>query len=463
MSKLKTSVSLCDNDFKKNNRGFSILEVVAAIFIFSVVTVTIYGSYSAGLKSLAQSRHRVAAAELANEKMEIIRNLPYNQVGTQGGVPSGVFPQNETVWKSNQKFNVRTTITYVDDPLDGTDPNDSNGVSRDYRKARVEVTWGSIAWGRGVILISNFVPDGVENETGGGTLRFNVIDSTGAGVAGADAHIVNNSTSPHVDITTQTDSAGSILMAGMPAGDQTYEFTVSKSGYESIATSPPYPATAYEPVDVHGSVIEGDLSSKSVILDKLGDISFASKNMNDQAVPNVNFHLEGGRVLGHPVDDSTASVFAYDQDLETNAQGVRDLGDAMSPGDYTLTFAEPGYTLIGTEAPLMPFSLAPDQNLNLTLIVADNSVDSLIVKVLNNDTAERINGASVHLTSAGGFDQTLVTGEAGQVFFPAVADPPVVLSAGEYNLEVSAPGFQNYAGTVNVSQLTQTEVKLVPE
>lgn len=446
-----------------SKNGFSILEVVSAIFIFSVVTITIYGSFSAGLRSLAQSKHRIAATELANEKMEIIRNLPYLDVGTQGGVPSGSLPQNETVWKSNQKLNVRTTIRYIDDPLDGIDPNDTNGVSRDYREARVEVTWGAVSWGKGVTLVSNFVPDGVENESGGGTLRFNIIDSTGAGISGVDTHIVNNSTNPAVDIPTQTDSTGSILLAGMPSGDQTYEFSVSKTEYESAVTFPPYPTTNYEPVDVHGSVLEGELNSKAIIIDKLGSISFVTKNMNDQIVPNINFNLKGGRVLGRTVEAPVVNVYAYDQNLETNAQGILDLGDTMSPGDYTLTFSEPGYTLIGTEAPLLPFSLAPDQDLSLTLIVALDSVDSLVVKAINNDTGERINGASVRLYNGLGFDQTLITGEAGQVFFPAVVDPPATMSAGQYNLEISIAGFQSYAGAVDVSQLTQTEIRLIPE
>jgi hypothetical protein len=209
--------------------GFSILEVVAAIGIFMVVFVSVYGSFSTGLRSLSQSKHRIAATQLANEKMEIIRNLPYLDVGTQGGIPSGSLLQEETVWKSNQKFKVRTTIRYIDSPLDGQDPNDSNGISRDFREARVEVIWGSIQWGKGIILISNIVPDGVENESGGGTLRFNAIDSTGTGVSGADVHITNNATDPNIDIPTQTDSTGSVLLAGMPVENQTYEFSVSKS------------------------------------------------------------------------------------------------------------------------------------------------------------------------------------------------------------------------------------------
>jgi len=450
----------------KTKSGFSILEVIAAVFIFSIVTISIYGSFSAGLKSLAQSKHRIAATELANEKMEIIRNMNYADIGTQGGIPSGSLPQNETVWKSNQKFNVQTTIRYIDDPLDGVVPNDSNGVSRDFREARVEVTWGGIQLGKGVVLVSNIVPNGVESESGGGTLRFNTIDSTGVGIEGASVHIENNVLDPRYEDNFQTDSTGSILLAGMPVGDQTYEFSVSKSGYETVATLPPYPTNpSYEPVDLHGSVIEGELNSKAIIIDKLGSISLVSKNINDQIVPNVNFNLEGGRILGQTVVDPpqvSETVYKHNINSETDSGGNYTLNDA-SPGNYTLTVSEPGFTLIGAETPLMPFSLVPDQDAILTLIIADNTVDSLVVKVFNDATGERINGASVRVWDGASFDQTLVTGVAGQVFFPPVVDPPVTLTAGQYNLEVSASGFQSYSGTVDINQLTQKEIKLLPE
>ena len=154
MQKSKFKIEVPHRDTKYDKKGFSILEVVAATFIFSIVTITIYGSFSAGMKSLAQSKHRIAATKLANEKMEIIRNMPYSDVGTQGGVPEGSLIQEETIWRSNQKFNVRTNVIYVDDVLDGVaggTPNDT--VSRDYKEARIEVTWGEVSWGKGVVLM----------------------------------------------------------------------------------------------------------------------------------------------------------------------------------------------------------------------------------------------------------------------------------------------------------------------
>ena len=460
MSKIKSLEPLGDKIFI--NKGFSILEVVAAVFIFSIVTITMYGSFSTGLKSLAQSKHRISATQMANEKMEVIRNLPYSEVGTEDGIPDGSLLQEETVWRSNQKFDVHTTIVYVDDSLDGIEggsPNDE--IPLDYKEARVEVFWGSGGSGNSVVLVSRFVPDGVETDSGGGTLRLNVIDSTGQGVFEVSTHIVNNSPVPVVDIPTETDSSGSILLPGMPAADRTYEISVSKDEYESISTLPPYPTTSYAPTDVHGSVVEGALNSKVIILDKVGTINIATQDLNGNAIPNMNFNLEGGRILGLTMTSPKESVFGYNEDLATDSLGSLSLG-GMSPGNYTISFTGPGYTLIGTEAPLFPFYLYPAQNLNITLLVASNNVNSLIVTVLNSLTDDPVNGADVRLyNNSLSFDRTLTTGSSGRVYFPPNEDPPVTMDAGVYNLEVSADGYSSFSpGTIDINQLTQTEVPL---
>jgi hypothetical protein len=446
---------------KSKTKGFSILEVVAAIFIFSVVTVTIYGSFNAGLKSIAQSKHRVAATELANEKMEIIRNLPYASIGTQDGVPNGTLPQNETVWKSNQKFNVHTFIRYIDDPEDGTGENDENMVMTDYKEVKVEVTWAGVQTGRGVKSVSKFVPDGVESDVGGGTLRINILDGSGAGIAGAATRIKNNSVNPAVDIDTTTDSYGTILMSGMPAGDRDYELSVSKGGYESVVTSPPYPATAYDPTDVHASVMEDDFNTKAVIIDKLSNLHIYARDILDyeHVFPNIHFNMKGGRVIGLEYG-TTNSVTNYDQNLITGASGDVS-ASGISPGQYEITLNEPGYTIISTD-PLLPVALAPDQSIDVQLILADNATNSLIVSVKDSVTGSSIPYASVRLYNGSGFDVTQMTGEEGKVFYPPNTDPPAVLSAGAYTLDVTEPNHQNYSAPISVTGLVQSTVTLSP-
>jgi hypothetical protein len=446
----------------KNKTGFSILEVVAAIFIFSVVTMTIYGAFSAGLKSLAQSKHRIAASELANEKMEIIRNMKYSDVGTQGGVPSGALPQNETVWKSNQKFNIHTFIRYIDDPEDGLGENDENMVTTDSKEVKVEVAWAGVKTGHGVRVVSKFVPDGVETDVGGGTLRVNILDGSGAGVAGVETHIANNSVNPAVVISTYTDFYGTILMSGMPVADRTYEISVSKDGYESVDTSPPYPVTAYDPTDVHASVsADGDLNTKGIIIDKLSNLHIYARDIldYDNLFPNVNFEMKGGRVIGLEYG-TIIPVKNYDQNLVTGASGDVS-AEGIPPGQYEITLNEPGYTIISTE-PALPIALAPDQSIDVQLILASNATNSLIVDVRDSETESPLPYASVHLYNGSDFDDTEVTGEEGRVYFPPHTDPPTTLPSGNFTLDVTEPNHQDYSDSVSVSGLSQRAVDLIP-
>ena len=435
------------------------MEVVAAIGIFTVVFISVFGSFRAGLASLVQSRHRTEAAALANEKMEIIRNLPYASVGTIGGIPAGSLPQNEAVTKSNQKFNVHTFIRYVDDPQDGSGLADTNHVTTDYKEVKVEVTWGGVSTGHGVVAVSKFVPNGAETDVGGGTFRLNVLDGSGAGLPGVAIHITNSSMNPAVDINTNTDSYGTILMSGMPAGDRNYHITVSKDGYEPVTTSPPYPTTAYDPTDVHASVVEDDLNTKAIIIDKLSGFHIFARDIldYDNLIPNMHLHVTGGRVIGL-VYGTTTPVTNYDQNLITSAGGDVTVS-GVSPGKYQITLNEAGYTVVGAD-PSLPAAIAPDQNPDINLVLANNNTNSLLVTVKNSLTGTPLSNATVHLFNGSGTDILLITGEKGQVYFPPNTDPPTVLVGGNYTLGVSASGYVTYSGAVTINHLIQKEVQL---
>src|SRR5690606_13925038 len=100
------------------------------------------------------NRARISAKHLAQEKMELIRNLPYDEIGTQGGIPSGSLLQNESIQQNGLNFNVKTDIIYIDDPFDDTSPDDL--LPTDYKRVRVDVSWGGITPSRNPIV---FVTD----------------------------------------------------------------------------------------------------------------------------------------------------------------------------------------------------------------------------------------------------------------------------------------------------------------
>lgn len=163
--------------------------------------------------------------------------------------------------------------------------------------------------------------------------------------------------------------------------------------------------------------------------------------------------------MGTTKDVPSQSVYNCDQDVETDGSGSLTL-ENVSPGNYTVSFTESGYTLIGTEAPLLHFSLAPAQDIGVALLIVDNSIDSLIASIKNPTTDEPISGANVRVYNGTDFDQTLTTGDSGRVYFPPNLDLPVTMTFDTYNIEVTADGYENYSGTVDVNQLTQTEIEM---
>ncbi len=61
--------------FTKNKKGFSILEVIISAFVLSIGIVAVMGLISSSLKNSVDSRNQIIASELAQEGVELVRNV----------------------------------------------------------------------------------------------------------------------------------------------------------------------------------------------------------------------------------------------------------------------------------------------------------------------------------------------------------------------------------------------------
>lgn len=120
-------------------KGFSLIEVVIAVAVFAVFAVGVYQGYSAIYNAVANARHKALAADLANARFEIIKNLPYASVGTVGGNPSGLITASENVTSDRVTFSVVTTIINVDDPFDGLS-GAGDIFPADYKLVEIRIT-----------------------------------------------------------------------------------------------------------------------------------------------------------------------------------------------------------------------------------------------------------------------------------------------------------------------------------
>lgn len=440
--------------------AFTLIETLAALFIFSVVAVTFYTVFSVGLRHIAESKNRLGAVAVANEKMEIIRNLKYADVGVENGIPAGGILQDEDIVENAKSYHVKTFVQYIDDAFDGTLAAGTDIIPNDYKRVKVTVSWGSDS-NQKVTMTSRFVPPGLEVNAGDGILAINVLNSMGVGIAQSTVHVVNNAISPAVDITTQTDNSGSIMFPGAKASKK-YEIAVSKSGYETVATVDPS-SVSYVPVDSNASVLLGSVTSKSIVQDRVSDFSVKSIDQAGGAIPNVNFHLKGGRILGASGSDT---IYQTNSDTHTNGSGELNL-TSISPGQYVVSAiaAVSGYTLVGidgiTSYAASPvgygINVSPGSNQSVNMKFANNSADSLLVKVVNKADGSILSNAKVTVTNTSGYNKSQDTLSDGVVLFPGNADSFI---AGEYTVKVESPGFQTETSSVTVSQFTKKQIEL---
>ncbi len=254
-----------------NKSGFSLIEVLVAAAVMLLVFGGLFAGFQYSLKLIADSRAKVSALSLASDRMEYLRSLPYDEVGTISGIPNGLIPQNSTTTLNGIDFNERILIEYIDDPADGLGVADSNGVLADYKKVKVEYTWtygGSL---NSFFLTSSIMPRSIETTAGGGSLRVNVFNSNAAPLPGISVRLLNTTTTSTIDVTRLTDASGIALFTGAPAASN-YEIFVFGTGYSSDQT---YKATTTlpNPTTLPVAILEGDVSTMNFQVDRVSNLT----------------------------------------------------------------------------------------------------------------------------------------------------------------------------------------------
>lgn len=216
-------------------RGVSVVDVIVGTALVLVVFLALVGLLRASLLLSSLAKAKAGATAVANTQMEYIRSLPYESVGTVGGIPAGEIAQYSTTTENNIPYGVRTFIEYVDDTADGTSTADTNSITTDYKRIKVAITYYIKGKVRELDMVSNYAPVGIETTTNGGTLKIVVVNSAGVAVPGATVQVVNASTSPTVNLTTFTDASGIVLLGGAATSTQ-YQVYISKNGYSSAQT-----------------------------------------------------------------------------------------------------------------------------------------------------------------------------------------------------------------------------------
>jgi len=304
----------------KNQKAFSLVEVVVA----SAILLLFFGGLLSGVKLMVElighSKAETGARSLALSKMEYIRSLNYDSIGTVSGVPSGVIPQTSTTSLNGIVYTERVLVLYVDRPEDGLEGDDENGVLEDSKRIKVEYTWTIRGDEKSIFLVTDMSPKGMETSSGGGTLIVNVFNATVEPVSGASVRIFNDTLGTStVDVTVDTNVSGRVIIPGVPPGGG-YQITVTKDGYSTDKT---YDVTAEntDPSPPHVAVASSTITTMYFSIDEMATLTLRS--------------------LGEPVVLEFVDEF-------TNATLLTQMNNtAVSGGAIALTSVEGSYVASG--------------------------------------------------------------------------------------------------------------------
>ncbi|MCB9815517.1 prepilin-type N-terminal cleavage/methylation domain-containing protein [Candidatus Nomurabacteria bacterium] len=272
------------------SRGFSLVEVIIVSAISTIVFGALLLSFKYSLDLMNQSKFKLTALSVANDRMEYFRSLPYDDVGTVAGIPSGTIPQNSSTTLNGIEFAERVLVEYVDDPADGLDVADSNGILADYKRVKLEYTWNISGETRSISLVSNIVPRSIETDAGGGTVRINVIDENSTLLPGASVQLINTVTGP-VDVTRFTNVSGSAIFSGAPAASD-YEVVVTANiGGKDYSTAETYQTTVANPNPIVSpfAVLEADVSTLTFQIGELSDLDITTFSSLDDDLFREDF------------------------------------------------------------------------------------------------------------------------------------------------------------------------------
>lgn len=448
---------------KQKSKGLSIIEALVGVFLLAILSMGIYASYAFGLKMSVQNRLRTEATTIAEKKIEAIRAMNYDTVGIQGGVPAGNLPAQETDNENGANFTVKTTIRYIDDPLDGTFPADT--VPTDYKQIEVRVNWPTNMEKDNIKLTTIMSPPRVETNVGMGVLIINTVDSTGVPIPHCTVHIKNSSVTPAINFSDNTDNNGSLVLPGVPSTtNNSYELTISLEGYETVQTYPAFPVSAFNPIDIHLSVSQGAITSKVFVIDRLSHQEITFKDTHGVTLPNTTFSMYGGRVIGTTVESAPKPVYFYNENsLTCNSEGLWKSPE-IGKGMYYFTNTNPDYDLI-TSSLVIPWSVAPNTTVPATIILGKKTENILVVGVKEVGGEIPVEGARVEITdSSNNPFQNSTTDVNGVAYFPLDQNPPQTFLAGEvYNINVTKDGYNLSHETGSVSGITRKEVILTKQ
>lgn len=374
---------------REDSDGFTILEFVYASVILLIVAMGVMTAVTYVATSSRDSAMKIAALNLANERLELARNLSYDEVGLTNadGTPAAI-PGSIRTPETVGAYTVETDVSWA---------RSESGRAL-YKQVAIVVRWGDEGQ-RSIALSSSIFGKSALVNTG--DLSVTVLDEeTNEPVVGVRVTITPSS---GASFAADTQDTGEAFWGYLPTG--TYTLSLSKSGYiwdeSTLATAD----------------ISADLLTTVVV------------KMQRPSTIRVLAVDEGGTaIVGATVTLSRTG--APPLTLVSDGVGAAQFGDLVV-GTYDIAVSAPNRAPASAQAQVT----AGGQSIEVSVTLPTRS--GLTVQVFDPNTAP-MNGATVsvvgplaYLGHVTGSPTTTVNGEAS---FGVLGD-------GTYRITVSKDGY----------------------
>lgn len=388
---------------KQNQKGFTLVEIIIASALFAMIGVGVYQAYASLIALVSAARVKIVATDLLNEQFELIRNLSYDKVGIQGGIPSGVLTATSTYPRDNATFTITRVIRNIDDTFDGVIGGSPNDLSpADYKMVDLEISCATCKNFQPMSVVTRVAPKNLETASTNGALFIRVFDANGQPIQGANVNVVNNKATTTITINDVTDAQGMLQIVDAPPGVNAYQITVTKSGYttdQTYSTSTGNP----NPTKPHATVLLQQVTQISFVIDQVSTVKVATLSDTCSAIGSIPFSIQGTKLIGASPD-----VYKYSQSFTTNSGGNKTISN-VEWDTYNLSVTSGGYRLAGVN-PLLPVAVLPNATQNIDLILTTQPLSILLVTVKDSATQLPLSSASVNITG-NSLNQTLTTGQ----------------------------------------------------
>jgi len=385
----------------RKQKGFTLIETLIGVTIFLVISIAVWQGFTQTLNAVGVLRTKNIVTTLANEMFEVVRNMPYEDVGIVDGLPAGKIPKTQLKVKDGREFLITASVVNVDDPFDGTiggSPNDPSPADNKIVEFLIECSCDDID---PLTVTSKVAPRNLESTGTNGALFVQVIDANGDPIQGADVTIENNSSDPYILVQETTNNDGMFQLVDAPPGIETYEITAKKDGYTTDKTYTAGAAGNPVPNKPHSNVSQGLVTQVSFSIDEESSVNFNTKRNNCSAAGGVDFDFYGEKTIGE-------NVLKYTRSLITNSTGSTSLTD-VEWDTYHLDITDSSFFFAGSN-PFVPLAVNPGASQNLDILVESKDPNALLVKVIDGNEGIPVADAVVTL-SENSFEEIQLTGQ----------------------------------------------------